>query len=403
MNKIRAIDACRLCGSETLIPFIDFGDVPLANNYLAPGEVSEGRFPLEIVRCGGCRGHQLKHDVNPEILFKNYLYITSKGLETHFKNYASSVTTLLGLGEYDHVLEVGGNTGLLCQEFKKLGMEVTNVEPAENIAKISVDNGIKTYNNFFGSEFAESYLQTNKPVDLVVSNNVMAHSPTVSDMVDGIKAILKPGGVFVMENAYFFDTLRNNDFGQFYHEHYHYHCITSLYIFFKKRGMTLYDVAFNDAQCGSFRIFVRNAANVVPAQSVSLAMWRELDYFHSDRYSMFGHRIEKLRVVINNFLVERLYKKIAFVGVPAKAALLIHRFGLQSDFFAAFDDAPLKCGRTIPGTKIVIRPMSELKTSGAEIAFLGAYNFADFIIDRFKDLDITWVTPLPEFKVYGRD
>jgi hypothetical protein len=48
------------------------------------------------------------------------------------------------------IIDIGGNDGTLLQGFKKLGVDrLTNVEPSENISKISQNRGFNTVNSFF--------------------------------------------------------------------------------------------------------------------------------------------------------------------------------------------------------------------------------------------------------------
>lgn len=402
MDNCIEITGCRLCGSKELSEYISFGDTPLANDLVENINERQAEYPLIVVRCNSCLCHQLRHDIDPDILFKNYLYATSKGLEKHFKDYALTVSNNLGLSEGHAVIEIGGNTGMLCEEFKRLGFNAINIEPAKNIARLSERNGIITYCDFFSSDFANSFLKKHSQVDLVVSNNVFAHSPNISDMVDGVKKILRAGGYFVMENAYLLETIQNNDAFQIYGEHYFYHCIASLVKMFTAKGMTVTNVEFNDAQCGSFRLFVYNGSKFSLIQPIVYDIVKfEFDFFDSLNYSEFGKRVSELKNTVVDYLELNKDKKIALVGVPAKVALMIRYFDIEKYFFAAFEDAPLKVGKLVPGTSIRIRSMGELKESGAEIAYIGAYNFSQFIMDRFKDLNIEWAQPLPEFKIHN--
>ena len=43
-------DTCRLCNSTRLIPYLDLGQQPLANSFVASGELSE-TMPLRLVLC----------------------------------------------------------------------------------------------------------------------------------------------------------------------------------------------------------------------------------------------------------------------------------------------------------------------------------------------------------------
>jgi hypothetical protein len=72
---------CRCCKSENLRKILDLKDQPLANTYVSsPTKIKT--YPLELMLCEDCFHLQLSVVVNPDLLFKNYLYVsgTSKTL-----------------------------------------------------------------------------------------------------------------------------------------------------------------------------------------------------------------------------------------------------------------------------------------------------------------------------------
>jgi SAM-dependent methyltransferase len=404
MNNTKRIKACRLCGSTELRSFFSLGYTPLANDLVENIGESKGKFLLDVVVCKHCQSHQLKHDVDPEILFANYLYSTPPALKRHFADFATEVVDKLQLKQGMRVLDIGGNNGTLIECFQQHGIQGVNIEPS-SVYKESQQKGITTVHEFFSSAWAEEYVKTNGEFDCIVSSNVFAHSPTVADMIKGVEILLKKGGHFVMENAYLLDTIKNKDIGQIYHEHYHYHHIWPLFHAFSKRGLKLKDITFNKAQCGSFRLYVEaGCMDLYPSQSVCEVLENESEFFKSNEYKNFVENVEINGLEISDFLLKQLSqgKTVALFGVTAKVATILNYFYIDKSFYYAVDEAPLKQGKLIPGTEIPIYGVEELTKNKPDIVFIGAYNFADSIMERFKDLDVTWVVPLPEFKVYDR-
>src|SRR3989344_657587 len=97
----KAATACRLCGNADFQMVISFGETPLANNFLLPEEVGteEPFAPLEVIRCTHCFSVQLRHTVDPRVLFEHYLYVsgTSPVFRKHFEDYASHIIEKLSL------------------------------------------------------------------------------------------------------------------------------------------------------------------------------------------------------------------------------------------------------------------------------------------------------------------
>jgi hypothetical protein len=156
------------------------GRVPLANAFLAsPAEfASERRFPLDLYFCDRCGLLQLLDVVNPEVLFRHYVYMTgiSTTIARHNREYARTLADMLGLTPNDLVVEIASNDGSLLRCFQELGVKTLGVEPATNIAARATADGVETVNEFFTSALAESLATTRQPARVIAANNVLAHS-----------------------------------------------------------------------------------------------------------------------------------------------------------------------------------------------------------------------------------
>ena len=82
---------CFACGNSDLRSILDLGQQPLANNY-HNGEFQE-KYPLNLTLCQNCYHLQLSHTVNPDLMFKNYLYVsgTAKTLRDYFDFFANKL------------------------------------------------------------------------------------------------------------------------------------------------------------------------------------------------------------------------------------------------------------------------------------------------------------------------
>jgi len=57
------------------------------------------KYPLELVFCSNCKLVQLSYVVDPELMFKNYVYVTSttKTFQRHFTQMAEEITNKFNL------------------------------------------------------------------------------------------------------------------------------------------------------------------------------------------------------------------------------------------------------------------------------------------------------------------
>ena len=91
-NNYYKKNKCVLCDSNKLSIILNFGKTPLANSFLKK-KIKQKFFRLHVAICKNCKHVQLKYIVNPDIIFKNYLYVsgTSKVLLDHFDEYSQKI------------------------------------------------------------------------------------------------------------------------------------------------------------------------------------------------------------------------------------------------------------------------------------------------------------------------
>jgi hypothetical protein len=136
MNEapVQVKDTCRLCQSKALQFLFALAATPPANEFLReiPADGRQDHFPLDVYQCQDCGHVQLVHCVDPERLFRDYVYVsgTSPVFVKHFEDYAAEVIRYVPLTAGDRVLDCGSNDGTLLSFFKKAGMSVLGIDPA---------------------------------------------------------------------------------------------------------------------------------------------------------------------------------------------------------------------------------------------------------------------------------
>ena len=406
MENIKEISSCGLCGCDKLTTYLNFGSSPLANSLKEKIDEKEFQAPLEIVKCENtdCQCFQLKHQVSPEILFNNYSYRSAIGLQKHFEEYAKTTSEYLKLEKGDFIVGIGGNTGLLEQEYQKLGFcNVVNVEPAKNIAQESKQSGVTTFTGFFNEDIDISGYN-HLFAKLITCNNCFAHTD-LKPIIEGVKTLLNEDGFLIIENSYWLDVVKNSDAFQCYSEHYFYHHIKGLKNFFDIHGFDLFKVTYSSVQCGSFRIYVKWKENkkFEIDNSVAAAIKNEEEFglFDKETYhDLIGklfHIKFKLGTILNEITQQN--KKIGIFGVAAKTVLMLKYFGISEYFSLATDDSDLKWQKFIPGTSIKIVSKDEFWSQNFDYVLPGAYNFFDFIRERNKDKNCKWIRVLPKLEI----
>ena len=388
-------DACRICGSRRLSPFLDLGFTPLANRFLRKDQLDEPepRFRLDVFFCADCSLVQLVEVVDPEVLFRDYIYVsgTSETMREHFAAFATSVAARFGFSNNDLVVEVASNDGTFLSNFQGRGLRLLGVEPATNIAKVARERGIETINEFFGESLGDRVRNEHGAAACVLANNVFAHVDDVHDFARGVLRILGPEGIFIFENSYVRDMLDRLEFDSVYHEHLSYFSVTALSKLFERHGMEIFDVEHQSVHGGSLRVFVKRLGSghpVTEAPARFRGEERRAGLCELETYRAFAARVYNLRTSLLS-LLKRLRsegKSIVAYGSSAKGNTLLNFMGIGPDLVAYLvDKSPLKQGTFSPGIHLPVLPVERLVEDRPDYAVILAWNFTDEILLQQRD------------------
>ena len=383
--------ACRSCGSRRLTPVFDLGDMPLSDGFTAAAETPDPTYPLAIVFCEDCTLAQLRHTVDPQLLFTDDYHYFSSYTDTVVENAARNVAAALAhkpLGPDGLVVELASNDGYLLQHVQARGLPVLGIDPAKGVVDAARARGIETLHAFFSRDLAERLVAEGRRADLVFANNVLAHVADTGDFVDGIATLLKDDGLAVIEVPHLLTLLAHTEFDTIYHEHLCYFSATALDGLFRRRGLYLNDVERIDIHGGSLRLFVEKR----PAPSA--AVTRLLD--EEARYGLTTAEIFTRFATDVRALGERLIalldgakargETIAAYGAAAKGTILLNTFGIGTERLDyVVDRNPHKHGLYVPGVKLPIRPPAHLERARPDLLVILPWNHKTEIMRQLSD------------------
>lgn len=402
---------CRSCGSVHGRPVLDLGIQPLANNLLTSADLAkpEPKFPLRVALCESCWLLQITDIVPPVDLFSEYLYFSSfsDALLRHARESVEARLGEGGLGKDSFVVEIASNDGYLLKNFVAAGVPCLGIEPAANIAKVALERGIPTLNQFFSLATARSLAAEGRQADLILGNNVFAHVPDTNDFVAGLAALLKPSGRIALEFPYACDLIEHVEFDTVYHEHVFYFTVTALVPLFRRHGLEVIHVEHLPIHGGSLRFFAAHAGAHPVDSSVQKFLHAEQSKgVGSTRYyDDFGARVRRIREELLALLkqLKSEGKTIAAYGASAKGSTLLNYYGIGTETleFVA-DRSTAKIGRLTPGTHLPIVAAEQLAARRPDFALLLTWNFAEEILRQqqaYRDAGGRFIVPLPEVRV----
>jgi len=217
MKNCYELTECLACGDKNLKLALTLGIQPLANNFNKI-IAEEPEYPLAVNLCTNCFHLQLTHVVDPEIIYRNYSYVsgTSQTYQDYMWWFAKWCREYTNKYRGGTVLDIGCNDGTQLDYFNKLGYKTYGVDPAENLHKTSTDKGHQVVCGFWNEQSIGNL--DNRQFDIVVAQNAFAHNPDPLTYLKLLSPLLKDDGVFFIQTSQA-DMVRNGEFDTIYHEH----------------------------------------------------------------------------------------------------------------------------------------------------------------------------------------
>lgn len=376
---------CRVCDSTELDLVLDLGNQPWCNHFLKPEEVGKEPFyPLRLVFCQRCSTTQLDYTVKKEVMFGDHTYLSgvTKSLSEHFRSVADEVNQRVNIsGRPPSVLDIGSNDGTQLKHFQTLGYEVLGVESSKTTARMAVDAGVPTVNDFFNLEVAK---RLGRKFDVINAAGVFFHLEELHSVTEGIRESLHEDGVFVVQFLYMKRILENLAFDQIYHEHLLYYNLKNIETLLNRHGLAMYDCYLSPIHGGSMIGFVTHQGRRVPTerlvaarQAESAARANEIGTYH-----LFARRVEEMKKRDLAYLsqAKKKGKEIFGMGAPVKGNTLLNYFGIGKQYLTCLvEKNRLRKGLFSPGMHLPVLMEDEL-VAPPDVYYVLAWNFKKEIL-----------------------
>ncbi len=406
---IRRVDECRVCGRDDWLEIMDFGNTTLANGFIDPADRDEPEptYPLEVIVCRSCWLVSLRHTVDPEALFGDYVYVSSESdlILGHMRHIVELSTERFGLAPGDLVVELGSNIGTHLGIFADAGMRVVGVDPARNLVEIANERGVPAVAAFFGAEVAGRIAGEQGRARFVLGRQCFAHIDDVHAVLDGVTTVLAADGVVAIEVPHLLPLLEENQFDTIFHEHLSYFSLGTLTRLFALHGLRVVDVERAPVHGGSIVVF--GAPDTAPhptspAVAELLALEDRRGLNGEQRYREFAARSRQVMSQIRE-LVRALVadgKRVAGYGTPSKGCALLEFCGLDGgELEFTSDTTTLKQGRLTPATHVPVVSPEQARENPPDYYLLLAWNYAEEIIRKeraFLERGGQFIVPIPQ-------
>jgi SAM-dependent methyltransferase len=376
------VTACRACGSAELGRVLDLGRQPLANSYVRePAELPT--YPLELLICRRCFLGQLSMVVRPDLMFREYLYVSgvSRTFREHFDGLAGRALEWVA-ARPAQVLDLACNDGTLLEAFRRRGAVVRGVDPAGNLVALAQGKGLEVVEGYW----PQARSSASGPFDIITACNVLAHVAEPREFLRAALESLAPGGAVVVEFPYCRSMVLNREWDTIYHEHLSYFLMGPILRLADGLGAAVIRAELVPIHGGSLRLALQPSRGGHCAEAQRLAESESRDGLNElATYHAFAGAVEEtcgslLRVVGDQATAGR---RVIGFGASAKGNTLLNCAGLSLDYIV--DDSPLKHGYLTPGRNIPIRSPEALDREEKDLAvLLLAWNFAREIVAKVR-------------------
>lgn len=382
-----------------LIEVLDLGVSPLANDFHESHEESQGYAPLKLMWCPRCTLAQLSVVVNPEILYKNYPYVTSRSdmMKQHFEKLSDD---LMKECACNSVVEIGSNDGSLLRHFMEKGFVMAaGIEPAENLAKISTKNGVITINKFFNEEVARQMNNDGIVPDLIVARHVFCHIDDWNETIHALGLLAGKNTLIAIEAPYLVDTLKNVEWDQIYHEHLSYLSVKALEFALQGSMLHIHDVKHYPIHGGAIVVLLRrNDCHIPPKPAMKENIIRNELFAFRDKAELL---VMDLRTTVLD-LIEK-GKTVVGYGASAKATQWIQACGFTRKHLKfVCDNTAQKLWKLMPGTEIPVVDSGALTRDLPDVAVMFCWNFSAEVIGKekyFRNHGGKWILPVPSISI----
>ena len=403
MNNSKQLGACRTCSSKELENILDLGEQPLANALLESSNEKEDLFPLRIVRCQNCGTVQLSETIEPDILFKKYVWVTGTSSTALEYSEEFCIRALARSNKQSNfIVEVASNDGTFLEPFKTRGHKVLGIDPAKNIAEMANKKGIATIDRFFGKEVAKDVVKNHGKADILFARNVIPHVADIKDVIGGIEACLSEDGVGIIEFHSADKIVEELHYDSIYHEHLFYHSLDSILFLLGEFGLNAFGLEKSPISGGSHVIFFSKTEKPIEESlAYEIRKENELGLNKKSTWINFAdqcinHRNKLLEIIER----ERASgNSIVGYGASARSSTLMNYCGLNNKYISGIaDKSPLKHNKYTPGTHILIESPEKILSKNPDTILLLAWNFQKEIIEELKT-NFNWsgkvIMPLP--------
>jgi hypothetical protein len=362
---------CRGCGGLDARRVVDLGRLPASDDFPpVDAPLPDAAWPLELWHCPSCALVQL--GPVDAVLEEPVRAVESDTSRAHARRVADDI-----LAAYPQL------AGQTVHEFASHhGGSWLEALAGHGCAQISDD----------------------APAMLVIDAHALAHERDLGQSLATRAKALAPDGLLVLEHHHLLPLVEQGQFDTIRHGHWSYLSLTALAHLASAQGLKIVSAVSEPVFGGSLRVvlaFTASGRSVDSSVGRVLADEEAAGLVDGSGLETFGKRARESAAALRTYLIQQQAadRRVLGYGAPSKAAILLGLSQVGTDLLEfTVDAAPLKHGLSIPGGRIPIRPVSDLRAAAPDQVLILTWDIAEEIIAQLEHSGgwgAAYVHPLP--------
>lgn len=375
---------CLVCGSEKVVERLDVGRHPVATFFLTERDGPQRDFRLAIGQCEDCGTVQSTSIVPHEALVPPYDWLFAREPEEHLDAVVEQIVALPGVTTDSVIGALTYKDDTTVERFRRKGFSNSwRVSLKEDLGVADPAANIETVQIMTTPERMAGIAAKLGKADVFIVRHIMEHAEDLRAFIEGVAALVKPGGIVMVEVPDCTTSLRLKDYCMVWEEH-------SLYLTpetfaplltlggFEPISTEVYPLPFENSMVQ----LARKTSSPGPVRIGAEA--RKQAGLLADYAAEYEPTKRQVRAMLKKVRAEQ--GPIALFGAGHLAAAFANFLDVSDliDFVA--DDTPQKQGKFLPGARLPILPSAALVEKGVALCLLAlSINNEDKVIERNQD------------------
>lgn len=355
---------CRLCGDKRLQEVLFIPKAPGNIERLLDKSALDSDKPIEfrVYRCSEC-GHIQLAEALANDYYEEYLMTHSHAakMREFQKKQAKAFTERFRLNG-KKVFEAGCGDGQFSSVLRDLGCEVTANEPSAKAREACEKKGLATTGGYVTEG---SFQHLHGSFDAVIARQVLEHVPQPNDFIRGLRELLKPQGVGLIEVPSLEQALEHDRFFDFFPDHLSY---------FSSDALT--------------HLLSRNGFDIVKIFRTMDGEYNEVWFKRKEQpdFSRLQGAVNSISGSFRAFLEKesRQGRRVAIWGAGAKGVLTLASVDTSAVAYL-IDTDPVKHGRFTPVSHLQVHPPEMLPEDPVNTVIITALAYKDEITSQLRE------------------